>query len=210
MGKLTLNDAETIAGRGRPWTLRMEFTGTNSANAGGVSNKYWFATGRGLSEQVEIGWGALGSTPQYQLIDWTELRNRVADKLSKGYVYQDTPYIRMSAGNLAKVMGNPVAAPATAVSVSSLTQAPRPAPRPAAAPVAAPAPSPTMSGTGPNLLLAALGLPYNLIRSLRMTRDGVKVTGYDALDANGVEVLQFNPTEGVDFARQYQVDVMFN
>jgi hypothetical protein len=202
MAMLTIHEAEQIAQRGRPWTFRMEYHGANSNTQSGVSHKYWYATGRGLTEAIETGHGAIGAVPQHHLIDWTELRAKVAEKLAKGYVYANTTYIRMSAANLAKVTGQ------------TASQSPVVVPQPVAAPVAPPTPpTPVQAVPSPSQPvdpgLVRLGAPYNQIRSLKMTRQGLTITGYVALDVNGAPVLTMNPTEGVDFARKYNVDVVF-
>jgi hypothetical protein len=189
MPRFTLLDAEGIANRNRPWTIRLEFHGSNLTNASGVSSKYWYATGRGLNEKVETGWGAIGSAPQHQLIDWAELRVRVADKQSKGYKWADTPYVRMSKASLATLTGNPIvpsnpvvpATPVTSVQVPLKTNPP----------------------------LAALSPPFCLIHALRILRDGVKLIGYKALDAAGDELMQMPPADGIKFAQQYDIEIKF-
>lgn len=141
---------------------------------------YLYATGRGLTEAVEIGWGAIGDPPQYQLIDWTELRNRVAEKLTKGYTYADTPYVRMTPASLAKVMAPaPVAPSVAAVSM--------------AAPLA-PVVVPPIGGTGK-------------AHHLKILRTGITVTGYAVIDDKGNEIGKLTPAEGPKFARDYNVDI---
>ena len=208
MALLTLQDAEGIAGRGRPWTIRLEFVGANPANVSGVSSKYWYATGRGLHEPVEAGWGTIGDTPQYQLIDWPELEVRVADKLAKGYQFVGTPFVRMSAGNLAIVTGNPVSTPPMAKAVSSLTPARATAPAVKPAPVHPTVP-PVAVVHQAGAAQRALQHPRNLVCSLKLLRDGTRVTGYSARDANEAELLVMGASEGADFARTYNVDVIF-
>lgn len=201
MAKLTLADAENIAARNRPWTIRLEFHGTNANNQSGVSSKYWYATGRGLTEQVETGWGAIGSAPQHALVDWSDLRKKVAEKLAKGYDWAATPYVRMSAANLAKITGQaPVQAPAAPAPVT-------PAPKPQS--VKSTPTAGVMAATATSNALQALGVPYNLICSLKITRTGTKVTGYQGLDANGDSVMDFGPTNGLDFAKKYNLDIKF-
>lgn len=211
MAKITLQDAEMIAQRGRPWTIRLERVGTNPSNASGRSAKYWFATGRGIKEAVEIGYGALGAIPQYRLIDWPKLQGKVAEKLTKGYIYVNTPYIRMSAANLAKLTGSPMVQPKTAKQVSSLRprrgskkMKPKTAPAAQAAPTA-----PVAGSTPPNPAIISLGVPYSLIRALKVRRQGVKITGYGALDDQGSELMILDPKDGIEFARDYNIDVNF-
>jgi len=187
MAKLTISDVERIAGRGRPWTIRLEFAGADPANAGGFSDKYWYATGRGLTEAVEIGWGANGNGAQHQLIDWPELRKRVAEKLAKGYGYVDTPYIRMTTASLARLGGPTKGTPAPV----QVTPVPNPVPPPV-----------TRSAA-----LVALGEPWSLTHHLKVLRDGTTVKGYAAIDDNGDELLQFDPQRGVEFARDYNLEI---
>lgn len=217
MAQLTLIDAERIAARGKPWTIRLEFTGANSANANGFSDKYWYATGRALKEMVEAGWGANGAGAQHQLIDWAELRKRVAEKLAKGYTYVDTPYTRMTPASLAKLGG--------------------PTPSGGHAPVATPAPvvvttPPVVLGTGTVLApgvtvksvtlapagpaavartpaLLALGDPWALTNHLKVLRSGTSIVGWAAIDDNGDETgLRFDPDGGRQFAVDYDLELV--
>ena len=174
MPVLDISDAESIAGRHRPWTIRMEFTGPNPANTSGSSSKYWYATGRSIHEKVEIGWGAIGSAPQHQLIDWPELRIRVSDKQSSGYKWCNTPYIRMSPGGIASVTGVP----------QVVTQ-----------PLKPPKPIVTKASGKVTVLVIA--------------RSGTVVTGYKALDANGLEIEQMTPTDGLAYAQEHNIDIRF-
>lgn len=192
MSCLTIIDAEGIASRYRPWTIRLEFHGANSTNASGVSSKYWYATGRGPNEKVETGWGAIGSAPQHQLIDWTELKVRVADKCSKGYQWADTPYVSMSKASLATLVTLP-GSPTNPVTVMIST--------PPSAPVSA------SSMINPSV--ASLNQPFSLIHALRILRDGVKLIGYKALDAAGDELLQMPPADGLQFAQKYDIEIKF-
>ena len=141
MARLTLQNAENTAQRNRPWSFRLEYNGASAVNQSGVSSKFWYATGRGTHEPVEIGWGAIGHAPQYQLITWTALVDRVKEKLAKGYDYVDVPYEKMSAANLAKITGG--ASPVVAAPVApSIPVAPA---APAAPVVSAPAPQSLLS-----------------------------------------------------------------
>lgn len=192
MPRLTIIDAEGIANRNRPWTIRLEFHGSNPTNASGVSSKYWYATGRGLNEKVETGWGAIGSAPQHQLIDWAELKVRVADKCSKGYKWADTPYVRMSKASLATLTGNPIG-PMNPTPIMIPT----------------PPPAPVSGSSMINPSVASLNQPFSLIHALRILRDGVKLIGYKALDAAGNELLQMPPADGLKFAQQYDIEIKF-
>ena len=121
MARLTYQEAEQIAGRGRPWTFRLEYTGSNASNQSGVSDKYWYATGRGTSEMVEVGWGRIGSRPQTMLLPFNKLADKVTEKRNKGYNYVNTPYVRMSAANLTKLGGQPPTQAPAVKQVSSMT-----------------------------------------------------------------------------------------
>jgi len=198
MAKLTLQDAENTAQKGRPWTFRLEFVGSNPANQGGQSSKYWYATGRGATEPVEIGWGALGAKPQLDIIDWNELRTRVADKLGKGYQYAFTPYVRMSPTNLAKLAGTPVVSAPVAVAT------------PVTIPAAVPTPPATQAITHTvSVIQASLPRPYNLLCALRVHRKGTVVDGYEGLDADGDTLVTLDVQEGKDFARLHGLDILF-
>jgi len=183
MAKFTITDAERIAAKPKPWTIRLE------CQAGG-SNKYWYATGRSLTEAVECGWGAIGAVPQLKLISWTDLRVKVAEKLNKGYTYADTPYIRMSPGSLAALAGVP-------------QQLPVLSPPPVVPVVLAPPMSPVPAS------LVALGTPYDQIVKLKLLRTGVKVTGYAAVDKDGNTVMDFSKDAGPDFATQHGLEIDF-
>lgn len=207
MAKLTLQDAERTAGRNRPWTIRLEFVGSNSSNQSGVSSKFWFATGRGLAEAVEMGWGAIGNPPQgYKLGDWNDLRTKVAEKLGEGYQYADTPFVRMSATNLAKLTWRgantppastpPPLAPTVSAAVVSAVVAVMTAP----VPVYLKPPKPG---------LVAMGQPYSLVRALKMKRTGLVVGSYLALDECGVELMEIPAKEGEDLARDYDLEIVF-
>lgn len=206
MACLTITDARDIASRGRPWSIRLEYTGSNYDNKSGWSSKFWFATGRGLHEPVEIGWGKNGNKPQTQVTDFPTVEDRVSKKLAKGYDYTDAPYRRMSQAGLAKigawVTTTPTAAPAP-------KPAPKPTPTPAPATPAPIAPTPKVSTHTVSAAQDALGEPWSLIHSLRIKRNGTKVIGYDALDDGGDFLLTMTATSGLDFARDYDVDVEF-
>lgn len=87
MARLTLTDARRLAGRGRPWTFRMECTT-------GRSNKFWLATGRGVTEPVEIHYGRIGTRGTVIVKDWSYVEQKAPEKEAKGYVYVPTPFIR--------------------------------------------------------------------------------------------------------------------
>ncbi len=204
MAKLTLADAEAIAGRNRPWTFRMECTGTTTN--GNPSHKFWYATGRGLNEAVETGYGAVGNAPQFTLTDWTDLRTKVAEKLAKGYQYAPTNYIRMSAANWANVSGQPAPAAPPAPVHPTTVAAPAPA-TPPPAPQAAP--GSIVYAQQASAALLALGEPYSLIRAMKTARTGNQITGYTAYDEAGDELMQMSLQQGLKFARDYDVEIVF-
>ena len=208
MALLTLNDVSTIAAKTRPWAARMEFTGPNPANTGGYSQKFWQATGRGTHEPVEVSWGAIGSAPQgCQLVTWKEFRDRVKTKLANGYDWVDIPFFRMSPANLALLGGQK---PAGTVPVSPFPLASPPTPALTVAPTqAAIPPKTTFTFKTPIASLLALSTPWNLVRALRVVRDGITVKGFDALDDQGNFLLRFDEAGGRDFAREYDVDMLW-
>lgn len=213
MAKLTIHDAEDIARKGRPWSFRLEYTGPNPANASGWSDKYWYATGRGLNEPVEIAWGANGHPPHgTRLTTWSKIRKVVPDKRANGYDYVDHGYVRMSAQALSKLGGATASKPGK--KANHANPAPKPAPvsnhplgKPGQTPSAPVQATNTPTQVSPDLL--ALGEPWSLIRSLKVLRNGTKVKGYSAQDENGDELLRFDPKGGVEFAREYDVDIEF-
>lgn len=106
MARLTLNDAKATAARGRPWTFRME----------DASGNWWYATGRGLHEAVEVVCGdAQGNlTAGSNTLTDVGLLDKVCHNLvQRGYTYVDTQYIRMSPANLAQFVTPAVPAVAT-------------------------------------------------------------------------------------------------
>ena len=209
MAKLTMQDAEKLAGRNRPWTFRLEFIGSNPSNASGRSEKYWYATGRGLSEAVEIGWGKIGSKPQHQLIDWPELRSRVAAKMAGQYDYAPTNFVRMSTKSLATLGGVTPSAPAPAPQTPQATNPVQPPPTPVPAPTAgAQAPKYTKA---PSQIQLDLGEPFSLIRALRFKRDaaGTAIVGFTALDEDGDVLLDLTEPDGQDFIAKYDPEIVF-
>ena len=197
MAKFTITDAERIAAKPKPWTLRLE------CQTGG-SNKYWYATGRALTEAVECGWGAIGAIPQLKLITWTELRVKVMEKLNKGYTYADTPFIRMSPTSLAALASVPQQLPPPPVVMTPQVVK--------VGTVIAPGITVTGISVSPGAVTAsliALGTPYDQIVKLKMIRSGVKVTGYAAVDANGNTVMDLSKDAGPDFATQHGLDIDF-
>ncbi len=108
MARLTLSDARSTMGRGRPWTFRLECT------VGG-RNAFWLATGRSRHEPVEIHYGAIGNKPQILVKDWAYVERKAPEKEAKGYVYVDTPFVKVQPSTIAAAAGSkaptPVAAP---------------------------------------------------------------------------------------------------
>ena len=223
MACLTINDAEQIASRGKPWTFRLEFTGSNSANASGVSDKYWYATGRGLAEMVEAGWGANGNGAQHQLIDWNDLRKRVTEKLAKGYTYVTTPYTRMTPASLAK-LGGPTPTgghlPVRTIQTTVLptgTSVNIPVSTSAACGVGSVTvmlpPTATVAVSVPAVkrcaALLALGDPWALTNHLEVIRNGITLVGWKAIDDEGDETgIRFDPDGGKKFATDYDLELV--
>ena len=207
MARLTYQDAERIGKRGRPWTFRLEYMGCNSANQSGHSEKYWYATGRGETEMVEVGWGKIGSRPQTMLLPFHKLAAKVAEKLNRNYDYADTAYVRMSPENLAKLGGIVPISPAPAVrQVSSATPAKPKSKAPSMAVPVAPGHTQNKAKAANQ---AALGTPWSLVVKLRSVRQGTTLLKWEALDATGVVLLGFDPSVGRDFAADYDIDLEF-
>jgi len=211
MARLTIHDAEDKARKGRPWSFRLEYVGSNPANKSGWSSKYWYATGRGITEMIEVGWGANGNPPQgTTLVTWAKLRKVVPEKRSKGYDYADHGYVRMSAKSIAKLGGATPSTPAQGnakPAPAPLSQHPLGNPVKQAQPLtpATPAPAAPAGPVSPDLL--ALGEPWSLVRSLKVIRKGTTLTGYSAQDKDGDELLKFDPAGGIEFARDYDIDI---
>lgn len=132
MALLTLDDARKLAARNRPWTFRLEFKGLNAANQSGRSEKFWLATGRGVSEPVEIHYGAIGSTGTVLVKTWSYVEQVAPEKLTKGYQYADTPYKRVQQSTIdafnAAMAKQP---PPSTAPVTSVAAPPAPPPTPA-------------------------------------------------------------------------------
>lgn len=88
MARITLTDARRIMLRGRPWTFRLECTLNGSS-------KFWLATGRGRHEVVEVHFGAIGNKGTVRVKDWDYVEKTAPEKEAKGYVYVDTPFVRV-------------------------------------------------------------------------------------------------------------------
>lgn len=94
MARLTLSDARSTMGRGRPWTFRLECT------VGG-RNAFWLATGRARNEPVEIHYGAIGNKPQILVKSWDYVERKTPEKIAKGYDYVDTPFVKVQPSTIA-------------------------------------------------------------------------------------------------------------
>jgi len=175
MARLTLGQVRDIAKRRRPWTIRLECVDLSTN-----TSKFWFATGRAMDEMVECGWGRIGSKPQLKLIPYHTFDDKVDEKLAKGYDYANTPYVRMSPGNLAKLTATPPQTPAPQVT---------PQPTPAALS------TPTTSAQVVN---PSLPMPFNLIRWLKP-----KKNGFTALDTNEQALLDVPLAGGKSLLRDF-------
>jgi len=90
MSILTVTDARNLMQRDRPWTFRLELhdPATNS-------HKFWLCTGRGRHEPVEVHYGRVGSKAQIIVKDWNYVEQKFPEKEAKGYLYADTPFVRV-------------------------------------------------------------------------------------------------------------------
>lgn len=181
MATLTIVDAEATATRGRPWTIRME-----------SGCKYWYATGRGLTELAEIGFGNIGQTPDIILADWTCVQLAVAAHTADGYKWADTPYIRMSPESLAKVTGNPI------VPIGQTT---------GVVPPVLPAKPIQQPQRGPQV--AKLAIDPNSPVVMCVVRTGIRLDGFVVLNSNGVVLNHLTTADGLEFARKYNLDIQF-
>jgi len=191
VAKLTYSDAHNIALRGRPWTIRLECVdpGTNTS-------KFWYATGRKTSEKVECGWGRIGSKPQRKLITYSKYADKVSEKRSKGYEYADTPYVWMSAANLALLGGatpSPVPAkqPPSSPSVSTSGGTPPTVPATVA--------SNTTTPPAPEHVNPSIPAPFGFIKYLRPSKGG----GWEALDSNKGRLLDLPLDSGKAMLRDF-------
>lgn len=208
MAKLELAGAASLAARNRPWSVRLEFV---SPKTGAV--EFWYATGRGLSESVEMGGGDNGTVPQTLLGTFDDFRAGVHEKLGRGYQYVNAPYQRMRPENLAKVTLTGLVVPSSSVYAPGPpgpgTQVPAPPPPAPGGGIAAPAVSPKIV----TLAQQALGSPYDLIRSFRVKRlpaSGVpSVIMMEALDVLGGVLLLMQVQEAVSFARDHVLDIQW-
>lgn len=199
MARLNLADAIRIARTGRPWALRMECVdpATNT-------NKFWFATGRGLHEAVETGHGRIGAKPALRLTSFGVFVSKASEKLIKGYVFAHTPFVRMSAGNMAKLGGRKPSKGITAP--DPVITAPAPTPAAAVKPVAASSGAfvyPPMGTPMPGL--PALDGPYTLIVALFPVKGG-----FEALDEDGDVVLDLTTKGGQDLCQGYGIPMVWS
>jgi predicted DNA-binding WGR domain protein len=195
MALLTLADAENIAGRRRPWTIRLEYH-----DAANNSHKFWFATGRAHDEGVECGWGRVGNKPQLKPIDWRTLRDKVSEKLAKGYDWEPTPYVRMSAKTIAhfdSLKAKP--APSKSQGAASVSAPPKPQAAPAAPQQPKPTPAPAQQAQGPAVHVnPALPAPFGFIKWLKPTK-----SGWEALDSNKDRLLDLPHASGKTMLRDF-------
>lgn len=87
MATLTLQDAEALADKRRPWTFRM---------ANGYTE--WLATGRAKDEPAEIHDPAFAAI---QVVDWAEVERQATANLAAGFTYKWTQFVRVSPATLA-------------------------------------------------------------------------------------------------------------
>lgn len=177
MALLTLTDARNLMLKGRPWTFRMECT-LNGRSAA------WIATGRAQNEPVEVHFGAIGAKPTILVKDWSYVEKTAPEKVAKGYVYVDTPFVRVQPSTIGKATQ-----PTTPVSpVIPLT------PGPSKVAPLTPGPSnvipltfgqtPVIPMVAPPVVAPNLPSPWNLI--VKVKQVGNQWIG---VDSNGSKVL---------------------
>ena len=193
MSRLTYDDAEKTSLRGRPWSFHMELHTTDSL--GQAIDKFWYATGRGQGESVEVGEGNTGEQPVSELIAWGDLRALVTARVAGGYDYVDAPYRRMSPESLAKLAAPPIAASPTLVVTPQATAV-------VTSPVVVTPPPAT-----PRVVTG--GQPWDHISTMHVVREGTKVMGIEARDAQGTKLLVFTESVGQAFAQARNMDISF-
>ena len=70
---------------GKPWIVRLEFSGANYDNESGQSSKFWEA--RGSNGAVSIVYGKIGSNGRSIHKDWYYFDEKYYEKCNKGYSY---------------------------------------------------------------------------------------------------------------------------
>jgi predicted DNA-binding WGR domain protein len=205
MATLSLFEVRNIAKRQRPWTLRME-----CRDAATNTSKFWYATGRGINEAVEVGYGRIGSKPQLRLTSFAKFEAKITEKLRKGYTYVHTDYIRMSAKSLNMIAANSGPTPST-------PSKPKPKPAPKGTNTATSQgqmvpviPASATAGTlqtglvsttttMPQHVNPSLPPPFGFIRWLRPAKGG----GWDALDTNKTKLLDLPLVSGTAMLRDF-------
>lgn len=179
MATLTLTDARNLMLKGKPWTFRMEFQGPNPNNVSGWSTKFWLATGRARHEPVEIHYGTIGGgTPTILVKDWDYIEQKAPEKEAKGYVYKDTPFVRVRQSTInvwLTSQGQPKGAP--------LPVQPSPPPAPPKPPVAT----------------SGLPGPWGRVSSVQKQADG----SWWGLDSVGGKVLQMTKDGARNLVQSY-------
>jgi hypothetical protein len=141
---------------------------------------------------VECGWGRIGAKPQLKLITYDEFETKIYEKILKGYDYADTPYVRMSPENLAKLIGAP---PLSGVAPSG----PPPVNLPPTPPVSGPVTVTTIKKRDPVHVNPSVPPPFGLIRWLRPAKGG----GWEALDSNKDRLLDLPLDSGKTMLRDF-------
>ena len=180
MARLTLTDARNLMLKGRPWTFRMECLGPNPNVQAGWSAKFWLATGRAQHEPVEIHYGVIGGTnPTIIVKDWAYVEAKAPEKEAKGYIYADTPFVKVLPSTIAGAsQPSPLSTPPPPVAPA------KPVPAPVATAPVKPAPIvgtvPTLPGPWGRIVAVMkqngnwVGLDQTGAKVLTMTRDGAR------------------------------------
>ena len=177
MACLTLTDARNLMLKGRPWTFRMECT-QNGRSA------VWLATGRAQNEPVEVHFGAIGAKPTILVKDWAYVEKTAPEKAAKGYVYVDTPFVRVQPSTIRGLV------PATPSPIVPMT------PGPSKVAPMTPGPSPVVPMTTstqvipmtPPPVVSKLPGPWGLIAGLKPSGGGQWV----GVDTNGGTVMSMS------------------
>jgi len=198
MARLSLADARNLMLKGRPWTFRLEYQGTNPNNQSGWSTKFWLATGRGQSEPVEIHYGMIGNKPQVIVKDWAYTETKATEKVAKGYFYADTPFVRVRQTTIDAATHPGSLGVAAAPGFPKLNPpAPKPTPKPLPPQVMAAIVQATQ-GISPGAFVGLTG-PYAKIVTVQPVSGNI----WRALDSAGNKVMDVTAKGARDLVASY-------
>jgi len=206
MATMTIDEAEALAQRKRPWTFGLTLQTTSP-------KKFWYATGRGTDEKLEVVSGHISGKPgaaslsvdDTEVVDWGDLQAKVDNLLANGFTYTSTGHKKMTDASWAIVKalrdGTPLPTPPVSQGILQ-TSIPLPGAAPAPVPPA-PVFDPPPMGT-PKPGITPLTSPYDEIRALHPAKDR-----FDALDENGDVLCTLTVDEGRGLAQDHGVPVVW-